>query len=145
MAQPQSIRIKNLAAVQRAIINAGVPAKEVGLAGYEAGQIVLNTVRRPGYAPVRTGKLIRSFRVLKQSTKIVIRGGGSRVPYANPIHWGWFYDKDNFVYKNIKPNQFLVRALGHDYKEVYETYIRNIDKLLKHVSDAAVLKRRAGL
>lgn len=145
MAQSQPIRIKNLAAVQQAIINAGVPAKEVGLAGYEAGQIVLNTAKQPGYAPVRSGNLLRSLRVLKQAKRVVIRGGGSRVPYANPIHWGWFYDRNNFVYKNIKPNQFLVRALGHDYKEVYETYIRNIDKLLKHVSDAAELKRRAGL
>jgi hypothetical protein len=46
------------------------------------------------------------------------------VPYANPIHWGWFK-------RNIKPQPFFVKALGITRDEVYQTYYRNVNKLIE--------------
>jgi hypothetical protein len=54
----------------------------------------------------------------------VSAGNNGRVPYANPIHWGWFK-------RNIKPQPFFVKALGITRDEVYQTYYRNVNKLIE--------------
>lgn len=56
--------------------------------------------------------------------------GNARVVYANPIHWGWFYDKNNFVQKNIKPNLFLYRALGSTKDQIMERYNQDMQQLI---------------
>lgn len=40
-------------------------------------------------APKRTGRLAASVRGNKAVGRAQVRGGGARVPYAGPIHWGW--------------------------------------------------------
>jgi hypothetical protein len=39
--------------------------------------------------PRRTGRLLGSVRGSGTKTGAVVRAGGARVPYGNPIHWGW--------------------------------------------------------
>jgi hypothetical protein len=56
--------------------------------------------------------------------------GNSRVVYANPIHWGWFYDKEWFIQKNIKPNLFLYRALGQQLNKIVADYNRDMQNLI---------------
>jgi len=116
-----SIRVSGLNKVVRDLKVIGVPAKEIGLAGFEAGQIIAEEART--LVPVKTGALRGTIRVAKQQRKIVVRAGSAAVPYANPIHWGWFR-------RNIKPNQFFSRALKLNIDEVYKKYFDNLDKLI---------------
>lgn len=51
-------------------------------------------------APSRSGRLRASIRSSGTKTAGIIRAGRKSVPYANPIHWGWFK-------RNIRPNPFL--------------------------------------
>jgi HK97 gp10 family phage protein len=107
----------------------GAPAAEIKAAGVEAGDIVASEAR--SLAPVKSGKLRATIKTAKLLRKVEVRAGNNRsVPYANPIHWGWFYDRDNFVQKNIMPNPFLAKALGITRNEVLKTYNDNIQKLL---------------
>lgn len=76
------------------------------------------------------GALKASLRVSKAKGYASVVMGNSRVQYANPIHWGWFYDKKNFVDKNILPNRFLKKALDANYQKVIREYDSRIQALL---------------
>jgi len=76
------------------------------------------------------GDLKASLRASKTKGYAAVVMGNRKVQYANPIHWGWLYDKQNFVQKNIKPNPFLVRALGANYKMIIRQYDKRIQDLL---------------
>jgi hypothetical protein len=128
MAQEAGIKVENLKQVLAALKEIGVPTAEVGKASQEAADIVANMSR--SLVPVRSGKLRATIKSKKQARKVVVSAGTNKtVPYANPIHWGWFYDRNNFVKKNILPNPFFAKALGLTRNEVYKTYFVNINKL----------------
>ena len=133
--QANGVKIQNLRQVTRALKAIGEPAAEIRAAGKEAGQIVANEAK--SLTPVRTGKLRDTIRVsaLGSGAVRVQAGNNSRVPYANVIHWGWFYDKRNFVRKNIKPNPFFAKAIRIKRNEVFKTYFDNMEKLIsKHTT-----------
>lgn len=116
-----SIKVVGLNNVIRSLKQIGVPSKEIAQAGFEAGQIVAGEART--LVPVRTGALRDSIRVAKQQRKVLIRAGGAKVPYANPIHWGWFK-------RGIKPNEFFGRAIGEKIDQVYKSYFQNLENLI---------------
>lgn len=124
------IKVRNLREIERSLGAIGAPKAEIKEAAKEAGEIIANEAR--GLVPVRSGKLRESIKVVPQAGgRLVVRAGSPvRVPYANPIHWGWFYDKDNFIKKNIKPNPFFAKALKIKRDQVYETYFRNMNDLI---------------
>lgn len=128
MAQEAGIKVENLKQVIRALREIGVPTAEVGKASQEAADIVANMSR--SLVPVRSGKLRSTIKSKRQARKVLVSAGTNKtVPYANPIHWGWFYDRNNFVKKNILPNPFFAKALGLTRNEVYKTYFVNMNKL----------------
>ena len=128
MAEQAGIKVENLKQVLRALREIGVPTAEVGKASQEAADIVANMSR--SLVPVRSGKLRSTIKSKRQARKVLVSAGtGKSVPYANPIHWGWFYDRNNFVKKNILPNPFFAKALGLTRNEVYKTYFLNMNKL----------------
>jgi hypothetical protein len=128
MAQEAGIKVENLRQVIRALKEIGVPTAEVGKASQEAADIVANMSR--SLVPVRSGKLRSTIKSKRQARKVLVSAGTNKsVPYANPIHWGWFYDRNNFVKKNILPNPFFAKALGLTRNEVYKTYFLNMNKL----------------
>jgi hypothetical protein len=122
MAKNDSIRVRGLNEAVRALKVIGVPAKEIAQAGYEAGQVVAEEART--LVPVKTGALKSTIRVAKQQRKIVVRAGGARVPYANPIHWGWFR-------RGIMPNPFFSKALKLNIEEIYTRYFESMNKLIQ--------------
>lgn len=84
-------------------LRAGLAAVEGGLsdlkdAHKEAATIAANA--SADLSPVRSGKLQRTIRASGTKTAGVIRAGTKRVPYAGPIHWGWYK-------RNIKGSFFL--------------------------------------
>lgn len=125
--QPAGIKVAGYRQAIKALQAVGTPDSEIKQAGIEAGEIVANEAR--ALVPVRTGKLRDSIRVDKKLRNVSVSAGNNRisktgVPYANPIHWGWFR-------RNIKPQPFFVKALGITRDDVYKTYYANIAKLLE--------------
>lgn len=122
MSNASGIKVKGLKSGVKALQAIGVPAADIKAAGTNAGEIVAGEAR--GLVPVRTGRLRDTIRVGKSLNKVsVSAGNGGRVPYANPIHWGWWK-------KHIKPQPFFVKALGLTRDEVYKNYYSAIDKLI---------------
>jgi hypothetical protein len=127
MAVQPGVKVKNLREINRALEAIGVPKEAVKDAGKESGELVANEAR--SLVPVRTGNLRNSIRVGATARgKITILAGNNRtsksaVPYANPIHWGWFK-------KHIRPQPFFVRALGYTRSEIYDNYFKQMEKLI---------------
>ena len=128
MAVQPGVKIKNMREINRALSNIGVPKDAIKDAGKESGELVASEAR--SLAPVRTGALRDSIRVGATARgKITILAGNNRtsksaVPYANPIHWGWFK-------RHIRPQPFFVKALGYTRAEIYENYITKMGTLIK--------------
>jgi hypothetical protein len=136
MADESGLKVVGLSDALRALKTIGVPAAEVSAASQEAADIVASSART--LVPVRSGALRSTIRSKKQARKVLVSAGNNtKVPYANAIHWGWFYDRKNFVQKNIMPNPFFSRALGITRNEVYKTYFMNINKLYNRYSKGA--------
>jgi hypothetical protein len=129
----EGVKVSGLNQAVKALRTIGVPSSAIGEASQRAGEIVANEGR--SLAPVRNGDLRETIKARKVARKVVVSAGNNRsVPYANPIHFGWTYDKNNFVKKNIRPNPFFTLAIRRKRKEVYEAFFNNLDKLLKEQS-----------
>lgn len=123
MSNTSGIKVKGLRSSIKALQAIGIDAKDIKSAGNEAGEIVAREART--LAPVRTGALRNTIRTSKALNKVTVSAGNNgRVPYANPIHWGWFK-------RNIKPQPFFVKALGITRDEVYQNYYRSINRLIE--------------
>jgi hypothetical protein len=123
MAQPEGIKVIGLRSAIKALQTVGVPAAEIKAAGTQSGEIVAEQART--LVPVRSGKLRDSIRVGKALNKIsVSAGNNTKVPYANPIHWGW-------ISRGIYPNPFFIKSLKITREQVYQNYVRQLDKLIQ--------------
>lgn len=124
--QPTGIKVRGFNQAIRSLRELGVPDDEIKRAGSESGELVANEART--LVPVRTGRLRDSIRVSKTLRKVTIQAGNNRksksgIPYANPIHWGWFK-------RNIKPQPFFVKALGITRDEVFRNYYDQLARLI---------------
>jgi hypothetical protein len=123
MADASGIKVQGLKASIKALQQIGVPDAEIKAAGTEAGELVAGEART--LVPVRTGALRDTIRVSKALAKISVSAGNSgKVPYANPIHWGWYK-------RHIKPSPFFSKALGVTRDEVFKRYYENINNLIQ--------------
>lgn len=123
MTDASGIKVKGLRSSIKALQAIGVEAADIKAAGNEAGEIVARQARE--LVPVRTGRLRGTIRTSRALNKITVSAGNNgKVPYANPIHWGWFK-------RNIKPQPFFTKALGITRDEVYQNYYRSIDRLIQ--------------
>tara|TARA_R110000751_G_scaffold90613_1_gene177806 strand:+ start:201 stop:614 length:414 start_codon:yes stop_codon:yes gene_type:complete len=127
MAVQPGVKVKNLREINKALAAIGVPKEAVKDAGKKAGELVKAEAR--SLAPVRTGALRESIRIgATAQGKITILAGNNRtsksaVPYANPIHWGWYK-------RHISPQPFFAKALGYTRAEIYDTYFKQLEKLI---------------
>lgn len=134
MAEQTGIKVKNLKDITKALKAIGVPNDAVKQAGKDSAEAVMNEAR--SLVPVRSGKLRDSIRLAANARgKVSIQAGNNRtsksgVPYANPIHWGWFR-------RGIKPNPFFSKALGLTRDEVYRNYFNQMEKLIVEESRKA--------
>jgi HK97 gp10 family phage protein len=127
MPSDAGVKVTNLREINKALAAIGVPKEAVKDAGKESGELVANEAR--SLVPVRTGKLRDSIRVGATARgKITLMAGNNRtsksaVPYANPIHWGWYK-------RHIAPQPFFANALGYTRAEIYDTYFEQLEKLI---------------
>lgn len=134
MAEQTGIKVKNLKDITKALKAIGVPNDAVKQAGKDSAEAVINEAR--SLVPVRSGKLRDSIRLAANARgRVSIQAGNNRtsksgVPYANPIHWGWFR-------RGIKPNPFFSKALGLTRDEVYRNYFTQMEKLIVEESRKA--------
>lgn len=134
MAEQTGIKVKNLKEVTKALKAIGVPNDAVKEAGKNSAEAVMNEAR--SLVPVRSGKLRDSIRLAANARgRVSIQAGNNRtsrsgVPYANPIHWGWFK-------RGIRPNPFFSKALGLTRDEVYRNYFTQMEKLIVEESRKA--------
>ena len=134
MAEQTGIKVKNLKDITKALKAIGVPNDAVKQAGKDSAEAVMNEAR--SLVPVRSGKLRDSIRLGANARgRVSIQAGNNRtsksgVPYANPIHWGWFR-------RGIKPNPFFSKALGLTRDEVYRNYFNQMEKLIVEESRKA--------
>lgn len=123
MSNTSGIKVKGLKSSIKALQAIGVDAAEIKQAGNDAGEIVAREARN--LAPVRSGRLRSTIRTSKALNRVTVSAGNNgKVPYANPIHWGWFK-------RNIKPQPFFIKALGITREEVYQNYYRSINRLIE--------------
>jgi HK97 gp10 family phage protein len=118
----EGIKVAGLRQALKSLEAVGVPRDEIKAANNAAGEIVLAAAKP--LVPVRSGRLVGTLRASKGLNKVTVSAGRASVPYANPIHWGWFK-------RNIKPQPFFVKALGYTREEVYQNYFRSLDNLIK--------------
>jgi len=127
--EQSGVKVQGLRAVTKALQNIGVPNKEITDAAKRSADRVVNEAKT--LAPVRSGALRDSIRIGARATgRVSISAGNSRVPYANPIHWGWFK-------RNIKPQPFFIKAIGLTRNEVYQDYLQELEGLILRESKKA--------
>jgi hypothetical protein len=116
------ISVENLNTTIRAIKELGASREVLTEPGYQGALILIRQAK--SLVPVKTGALQSSMRPRRIERGGSVQAGGKRVPYANPIHWGWFK-------RHIKPQPFFTKALGYTRQEIYENYYREVDALIK--------------
>jgi hypothetical protein len=130
----EGVKVVGLNEAVRALRAIGVPSAEIGAASQEAGEIVASAGRT--LVPVRTGRLRATIKARKVARKVVVSAGNnSSVPYANPIHFGWNYDRKNLQAKNIRPRPFFSNALTRTRSQVYKAFFDNMEKLFQKYSN----------
>jgi HK97 gp10 family phage protein len=130
----EGIKVVGLNEAIRNLRALGVPSAEIGQASQEAGEIVAMSAR--SLVPVRTGALRATIKAKKIARKVVVSAGNNRsVPYANPIHFGWNYDRVNLQQKNIRPRPFFSNALSRTRNQVSKAFFDSLERLLKEKSN----------
>lgn len=123
-----SIKVEGLQQTIKSLQALGVDKSEIQNANLEAANTLLRQARP--LVPVRTGRLRNSLKASKTQYYAQVRAGSNAVPYANPIHWGWFRDKQTGVNRNVLPQPFFSKALGYTYDQIIRDYDRNMQQLL---------------
>lgn len=77
----------------------------------------------------RPGLLRDSLRPGATKTAAIARAGKKAVPYAGPIHWGWFK-------RNIQPALFLTRAASETEPKWVAEYEKKFDKVLDDIENS---------
>lgn len=124
-----SIQVEGLKEINRNLKALGEDTTALADANFKAAQQLLR-VAEPR-VPVRTGALKNTLKASRTKASAQVRGGSTRVPYAAPIHWGWFRDKRTGVKRNILPNPFLANALKLSRDEIFASYKRSMDALIE--------------
>jgi hypothetical protein len=119
------IRVDGLSEVLRDLRKLGnkdVP-KAIRKANLDAAKLVVPTAK--GIAPRRTGRLAASVGArATQKAGSIKAGSRVKVPYAGPIHFGWWE-------RHIRPNPFLYRAVDRRAREVYRQYEKQLEQAVK--------------
>lgn len=121
------VEAKGVKRLARTLKQAGNDLQDLKRANRQAEAMVLAAALSK--VPRRTGTLASTGRQASGAGKATVRFGSARVPYANPIHWGW-------PKRNIRPNPFLWNAVQETRVLWLEEYARNIQEIMDTVEGA---------
>jgi hypothetical protein len=122
-----SVKVEGLREAIKQLESLGATKDELVAINLQAAETLMSALGSE--VPRRTGNLASSMRASKTKGYAQVAIGNNKVPYANPIHWGWFYDKDWFIQKNIKPNKFMYRALDKVSSQIMARYDDDLQAL----------------
>lgn len=118
------VQIEGAKQLRKSLKAAGDDLTDLKAAHAEAATIVA-TAGQAG-APSVTGLLAASVRGAGTKTAAIVRAGKAAVPYANPIHWGWFRH-------HINPNPWLTRAAQSTESRWIGTYNTAVQTMLDKI------------
>ena len=99
--------------------------KELQALNLKVGNMVVKEAKQ--LVPVRTGRLRDSIMATKSVRNVVVRAGKDPlIPYANPINWGWFFDREYFIAKNIMPTEFMNKGAAKVRKWIGQYYMEDL-------------------
>ena len=96
-------------------------------ANVRVSQLVIQHAR--SRTPRRTGALAASMRPAQAKGRATIYAGGARLPYANPIHWGW-------ASRGITAQPWLVDTIHATEPQWLRLYETEIETALRRVRGA---------
>ena len=104
-------------------------AKELRKANLRAARVIADQAEKN--APKgATGKLARSVKAQAGQTSASVKAGSpSRVPYANPVHWGWNKRPQG---GSNPPMPFIQRALKSHHDEMVQEYDNAMEELKRN-------------
>jgi hypothetical protein len=127
MAAPTVLEVRGARQLRATLRRAGDDLEEMkAIHATVAGMVAAAAQSR---APRRTGRLAATVRPSGARTQAVVRAGYARVPYANPIHWGW-------PRRGIRPSLFLTSAAADTEPLWFATYTRAVDAILERIKGA---------
>jgi hypothetical protein len=119
-ASDAGVRIEGAGQFRRTLKQGGDDLSDLKSTHKEVATIAAGAARP--LAPVGlTGKLSKTIRASGTKTAGIIRAGTARVPYANPIHWGWYR-------RHIKSTPFLTDGAQRSETRwigVYQDYVES--------------------
>ncbi|MCC6434437.1 MAG: HK97 gp10 family phage protein [Acidimicrobiales bacterium] len=134
------IEVEGVSGLARALRKAGDEgSRDFLLQANKEAAASVETAARPAI-PVRSGRLVGSLRSSGSAKGGVVLLGKARVPYAGPLHFGWFAARTwgrTIARRPIKPGLWLYDALDRRRGEVEDIYYRRLDELLAIVTKEA--------
>lgn len=122
------LQVRGSRELKKALADAGVDVvADVKATHRKVGGIVLSKALT--LVPVKSGQLQSSIRVGVTQSAGIVRAGRARVPYANPIHWGWHK-------RHIKPTLFLTRAAKDTEPAWVNEYYKAFDEILDKIRNS---------
>lgn len=132
------VNVTGATRLKRSMRQAGINVGELKDANRAAANIVAVAARAraPIGRPSRKGgrgrratggRLMKSIRAGASQKAGVVKAGSARVPYANPIHWGW-------PKRHIKPNYFLSEAAIATESIWVRNYERHMNNVIRKVN-----------
>lgn len=125
----EGVRVDGARELRRALKQAGLDLKaDIKDAHKSVAETVVSRARvlcpvAPAtMSSAKPGLLRDSLRTGATQTAAIGRAGRKSVPYAAPIHWGWFK-------RGIKPNLFLTRAASETEPQWVKEYENKFDKI----------------
>lgn len=135
------ISVENLSLTIKAMKELGASREVITEPGYQAGLILIR--RAKSLVPVKTGALSASMRPRRIQSGGSVQAGSKRVPYANPIHWGWKVVSTSHrgtlkpgTFRGIRPQPFFSEALGYTKQEILNNYERLMRQTIDNLPGA---------
>lgn len=119
-----ALRVDGARQLRAALRKAGVSVEDLKEAHRQVAALVLLEAR--GEAPVRSGALRDSGRSSGTQSAAVVRYGGARTPYANPVHWGW-------PKRNWAAQPWAAEAAERTEPSWSRTYLSAIEEIIRIV------------
>lgn len=148
------ITVEGLSGTYKALKELGEPNDSLKAILREAAETMAAASRDT--VPVKSGKLKASIRPAATTRGAFVYAGNNRaglngVPYANPIHWGWFRDRKSqraknsrrgYINKNIRPNPFMAKALGYTREEIFRNFTDHMERELEGIISRNMKRRQ---
>jgi hypothetical protein len=130
-----SVQIEGLASLQKQLKLLETDKADLLEANLHAAETLIRAAQP--LMPVLTGNLKATLRPSKTARFAQASAGNARVPYANPIHWGWSVVGANHrgtlapgTPRNIEPTPFFAKALGYTYEAIIKNYQDDLQRLI---------------